>query len=121
MINITRSDFMILLQIGSDDIELISEDDDDIINVNDPTLTPTTNSISQERDTDKLGTKQVTNFISIFLIKLQLTYRLSNNVITAILHFLTALFTFLSKSIPGLTDLIPTSVYNLRCIIYGRI
>lgn len=85
---------MMLLQIGSNDIELISEDDEDDINV-DPSLVPI--EIAQESDTDKPESpdthtsKQVTNFISIFLIKLQFTFRLSNNIITVILHFLTAL------------------------------
>ena len=57
------------------------------------------------------------NFISLFLIKLQITYRLSNSVILVLLKFLVALFNFLGKSIPSFQDvssMIPTTLYSLR-------
>lgn len=60
---------------------------------------------------------QGTNFISLFLVKLQLTYRLSNSVTSIILKFITVLFTFLGKFIPSIQEIssiLPTTLYSLR-------
>ena len=70
-----------------------------------------------DRASDPPMPTQGINFISIFLVKLQLAYRLSNSVIVTLLKFLSTLFAFLGKFIPALQELellLPATIHNLR-------
>ena len=59
----------------------------------------------------------VVRFISLFLLKMQLAYRLSNSTVTMVLRFVIVLLTYISKVMPQLRDFvshIPTSLHTLR-------
>jgi hypothetical protein len=78
-------------------------------------------SSSVESDNDEMHEKvsQLVQFASLFLLKLQLLYKLSDSVITMLLKFFRILFSFLSNLLPNapltlLANSFPSSLYLTR-------